>query len=534
MRTIAIYDTTLRDGAQGEGIHFSLSAKMRLAAALDRFGIDYVECGFPASNPADREFFARLPELGLKHARPVAFGSTRRPGSAPGRDAGLRALLESGAPAVAVFGKSWDLHVEHVLKVTRKENLSMIAGSVKHLAKHGLEVFYDAEHFFDGWLADPEYALATLDAALSAGASRIVLCDTNGGRLSTEIAAACMAVKERFPDAAFGIHTHDDCGLAVANALAAAVVGAGLVQGTVNGYGERAGNADLCSLLPCLALKMGYGLSCAPQLKDLRNLSRLVDEMADRRPDPRRPFVGDSAFAHKAGMHADAVAKDPATYEHVPPEAVGNRRRILVSELSGSGNVAVKTREMGLALRKDSRQVGDILDRLERLESGGYQFESADASFKLLVRKTLRKHVPFFELLGFNVVVQKRDAASPATTVATIKVSVGGQTELTAGEGDGPVDALNSALRKVLRRFYPSIDDVALEDYHVRILDPETGTRATTRVLIDSSDGKNHWGTVGVSENIIEASWEALVDSVEYKLILDAATPPPSAPPPAP
>lgn len=534
MRTIAIYDTTLRDGAQGEGIHFSLSAKMRLAAALDRFGIDYVECGFPASNPTDRAFFARLPELGLKHARPVAFGSTRRPGSSPGRDAGLRALLESGAPAVAVFGKSWDLHVEHVLKVTRKENLAMIAGSVKHLAKHGLEVFYDAEHFFDGWLADPEYALATLDAALSAGASRIVLCDTNGGRLSTEIAAACMAVKERFPDAAFGIHTHDDCGLAVANALAAAVVGAGLVQGTVNGYGERAGNADLCSLLPCLALKMGYNLSCAPQLKDLRNLSRLVDEMADRRPDPRRPFVGDSAFAHKAGMHADAVAKDPATYEHVPPEAVGNRRRILVSELSGSGNVAVKTREMGLALRKDSRQVGDILDRLERLESGGYQFESADASFKLLVRKTLRKHVPFFELLGFNVVVQKRDAASPATTVATIKVSVGGQTELTAGEGDGPVDALNSALRKVLRRFYPSIDDVALEDYHVRILDPETGTRATTRVLIDSSDGKNHWGTVGVSENIIEASWEALVDSVEYKLILDAATPPPSATPPAP
>lgn len=521
MKKTWIYDTTLRDGAQGEGVHFSVSAKVRLALALDQFGVDYVEGGFPGALPADRLFFAEMRKISLHHAKLVAFGRTRRPRGKAGKDEGIRALLEAETPHVAVFGKSWLLHVEKVLQTTRMENLSMIADSVRHLKARGRTVLYDAEHFFDGWAADADYALETVAAALEAGADRVILCDTNGGRLPSEIAAALHAARERFPQTAFGIHTHDDCGLAVANALTAVEAGADLVQGTVNGYGERTGNADLCSLVPCLALKMGHTLSCARHLQNLQSLSRLVDEVADIRPSKRQPFVGDGAFTHKAGMHVDAVGKETATFEHIPPEVVGNRRRILVSELSGSGNVSLKTREMGMKLKKNSPTVGTILNRLERLEQDGYQFESADASFKLLVQKMLKKHTPFFELQGFSVMVQKRDAASKATTVATIKVSVQGQTELAAGEGDGPVDALNCALRKVLRRFFPSIDSVALEDYHVRILNPETGTRATTRVLIDSSDGRHHWGTVGVNENIIEASWEALVDSVEYKLLLD-------------
>ena len=521
MDKVIVYDTTLRDGAQGEGINFSVPAKIRIARCLDEFGIDYIEGGFAASNPKDMEFFEAMRSVPLKHAKLAAFGSTRRAGVAAAQDAGLAAILKSGAPVATIFGKSWLLHVEKVLKTTPEENLAMIADSVRFLKKHGKEVIYDAEHFFDGYLDDPDYAMKTLAAAAEAGADALVPCDTNGGRLTSEVAEIVAAVVARFPGVPIGIHVHNDAELAVANSLAAVQAGARMVQGTINGYGERTGNANLCSIIPGLALKLGCALTCGPRLDQLRRGSVLLDEIADQRPLKSRPYVGESAFAHKAGMHVDAVGKVSRSFEHVEPEAVGNERRILMSELSGASNVRLKTGEMGLVFQKDSPEVKDVLRKLEHLEKNGYAFESADASFKLLVQKVLKKHVPFFELQGFSVVVQKADAASKATTTATIKVSVNGQAELTAGEGDGPVDALNNALRKVLRRFYPAIDSVVLEDYHVRILDPETATQATTRVLIDSSDGHDRWGTVGVSGNIIEASWEALVDSVEYKLFLD-------------
>ena len=521
MKKVIVYDTTLRDGAQGEGISFSLPAKIRVARCLDEFGIDYIEGGFAASNPKDMAFFAEMRKVKLKHAKLAAFGSTRRARLTAAQDPGLAAILQTGAPVATIFGKSWLLHVEQVLKTTPAENLAMIGDSVRFLKKRGREVIYDAEHFFDGYRDNPDYARQTLAAAAAAGADALVLCDTNGGRLPSEVAAITAAVRAEFPDALVGIHTHNDGEMAVANTLAAVEQGAAMVQGTINGYGERTGNANLCSIIPGLALKLNRRLSCGARLRDLRRVSLVVDEIADQFPLKSRPYVGESAFAHKAGMHVDAVSKVSRSFEHIDPAAVGNERRILMSELSGASNVRLKTGEMGLVFQKDSPAVKDILQRLEHLEKSGYQFESAEASFKLLVQKVLKKHVPFFELLGFSVVVQKDDAESKATTVATIKIKVKGQTELTAGEGDGPVDALNNALRKVLRRFYPAIDSVVLQDYHVRILNPETATQATTRVLIESSDGDARWGTVGVSENIIEASWEALVDSVEYKLFLD-------------
>jgi 2-isopropylmalate synthase len=521
MKKISIYDTTLRDGAQGEGISFTLSAKIRIARCLDDFGIDYIEGGFAASNPKDMEFFDAMKEVPLKHAKLAAFGSTRRARFTAEEDPGLAAILKTGAPVATLFGKSWLLHVEKVLKTTPEENLAMIADSVRYLKEKGKEVIYDAEHFFDGYRDNPEYALQSLKAAADAGADSLGLCDTNGGRLPSEVLTITSAVKAAFPSVLIGIHTHDDSGLGAANSLAAVEAGAEMVQGTINGYGERTGNANLCTIIPCLALKMGADMTCAPHLKTLRQMAMLVGEIADQLPPKSSPFVGDSAFAHKAGMHVDAVSKVSKSFEHIEPTEVGNQRRILMSELSGASNVRLKAVEMGLNLQKGSDEVKDILQELEGLEKNGYQFESADASFKLLVQKVLKKHVPFFQLDGFSVVVQKADAGSKATTVATIKVTVNGQTEMTSGEGDGPVDALNTALRKVLQPFYPAIDSVKLEDYHVRILNPESATEATTRVLIESSDGHEHWGTVGVSENIIEASWEALVDSVEYKLFLD-------------
>ena len=366
-----------------------------------------------------------------------------------------------------------------------------------------------------------DYTFLTLQSAADAGADALVLCDTNGGTLTSTVTAITKLIVERFPKMRVGIHTHNDADLAVANSLVAVECGATMVQGTINGYGERTGNANLCSIIPALALKMNHKLSCGVRLHKLRRISQLVDDVANQNPVKNQPYVGASAFAHKAGMHVDGVSKLTSSFEHIPPESVGNERRILISELSGASNVRLKTDEMGLSFQKDSPAVKDILARLENMEKNGYAFESADASFKLLVQKVLKKHTPYFELLGFNVAVQKKDVSSKAMTLATIKISVKGQTELAAGEGAGPVDALNSALRTVLRRFYPSIDSVTLQDYNVRILNPETATRATTRVLIESSDGSNRWGTVGVSENIIEASWEALLDSVEYKLLLD-------------
>lgn len=521
MSKILIYDTTLRDGAQGEGISFFLPAKIRIARALNEFKIDYIEGGFAASNPKDMEFFQEMKKEKLSHARLVAFGSTRRARFTAAKDPGLAALLEAGTPAVTIFGKSWPLHVEQVLKTTLPINLDMIYDSVQFLKKAGKEVIYDAEHFFDGYAEDADYTLQTLQAAADAGADALVLCDTNGGTLTSTVTAITKLIVERFPKMRVGIHTHNDADLAVANSLVAVECGATMVQGTINGYGERTGNANLCSIIPALALKMNHKLSCGVRLHKLRRISQLVDDVANQNPVKNQPYVGASAFAHKAGMHVDGVSKLTSSFEHIPPESVGNERRILISELSGASNVRLKTDEMGLSFQKDSPAVKDILARLENMEKNGYAFESADASFKLLVQKVLKKHIPYFELLGFTVAVQKKDVSSKAMTLATIKISVKGQTELAAGEGAGPVDALNSALRTVLRRFYPSIDSVTLQDYNVRILNPETATRATTRVLIESSDGSNRWGTVGVSENIIEASWEALLDSVEYKLLLD-------------
>lgn len=517
---IFIYDTTLRDGAQGEGISFSSVAKIRVAKRLDEFGVDYIEGGYAASNPKDMAFFKDIKKEKLTHAKIAAFGSTRRANTPVAEDIGAKALIEADTPVVTIFGKSWRFHVKEVLRVSEDENRAMIADTVRFLKQHKKEVIYDAEHFFDGYKDSPEHALSTLKAAKDAGADMLVLCDTNGGTLPGDIHKITEEVVRQFGPAV-GIHTHNDSELGVANSLSAVCAGAVQVQGTINGHGERCGNANLTSIIPALMLKMGHDCLKKDSLKHLRDVSLFVDEMANVRPNRKAAYVGESAFAHKAGMHVDAVRKSTKSFEHIEPETVGNERRILVSELSGASNVFLKAVEMGVALDKSSPEVKEILRELERLEKNGYAFEAAEASFKMLVQKVLKAHKPFFELDGFRVIVEKRHKDEPCISEATIKLSVKGETELTVGEGDGPVDALNSALRKALTRFYPDIEKVFLTDYRVRILDPEVATAAKTRVIIESSDGAKTWGTVGVSGNIIEASWEALVDSVEYKLFLD-------------
>ena len=517
-----IYDTTLRDGAQGAGVSFSPSAAARLVRALDEFGVDYIEGVLPSSPAHAEAFYAPLRALPLRHAVLAAFGATCHVGAQASSDPGLLALLAAQTPVVTLFGKASRFHVDRILQTTPDENLRIVSDSVSFLRHSSRDVFFDAEHFFDGFAADPDYALAVLDAAAAAGASRLVLCDTNGGSLPSDVSAAVAAVRARFPSLPVGIHAHNDSSLAVAVSLAARSAGATHFQGSLNGIGERVGNTDLCSLLPLLALKLGDPLACAPSLPSLRSLSRLLDELLDRRPDPSRPLVGDHAFTHKAGMHADAVAKIPSSFEHIDPAAVGNTRHIPVSALSGRDNVRAKTSELGVAPPPSDPELESILRQIKWMEADGYQFETADASFRLLIEKAMGRHVPFFELRSFHVGVVKSDASSPPSTIATVKVAVNGREELGAGEGAGPVDALNSALRLVLRRFYPALDAVVLQDYHVRILDPETATRAVTRVVIESTDGTHTWGTVGVSPNIIEASWQALVDSFEYKLLLDA------------
>ncbi len=519
-KRILIYDTTLRDGAQGEGISFSGAAKIRIAKRLDEFGVDYIEGGYAASNPKDMAFFKDIKKEKLTHAKIAAFGSTRRAKTPVAEDIGARALIEADTPVAAIFGKSWRFHVKEVLRVTEDENRAMIADTVRFLKQHKKEVIYDAEHFFDGYKDSPEHALSTLKAAKEAGADMLVLCDTNGGTLPGDIHKITEEVVKNIGPAV-GIHTHNDSELGVANSLAAVCAGAIHVQGTINGHGERCGNANLTSIIPALMLKMGHDCLKKDSLKRLRDVSLFVDEMANVRPNRKAAYVGESAFAHKAGMHVDAVRKTAKSFEHIEPETVGNTRRILVSELSGASNVFLKAVEMGVALDKSSPEVKEILRVLERMEKNGYAFEAADASFKMLVKKILKSHKPFFALDGFRVIVEKRHKDAPCISEATIKLSVNGEAELTAGEGDGPVDALNSALRKALTRFYPDIQKVFLTDYRVRILDPEVATAAKTRVIIESSDGAKIWGTVGVSSNIIEASWEALVDSVEYKLFLD-------------
>jgi 2-isopropylmalate synthase len=511
---VYVFDTTLRDGTQSEGLSLSVEDKLKITALLDGFGIHYVEGGWPGSNPKDVEFFRRARSLTLRQARLVAFGATRKAGVRAEDDPNLRALVAAETPAVSLFGKSWTLHVRHVLETTPEENLAMIADSVGWLKGRGKEVIYDAEHFFDGYRADPAYALSTLRAAAQAGADWIVLCDTNGGSLPGWVADVTADVRRELPTP-LGIHSHNDGELAVANALAAVEAGCRQVQGTINGYGERCGNANLVSIIPALQLKMGL-LGVPPEsLAHLTELARSVSEIANLNPDAHAPYVGASAFAHKGGVHVAAVEKLAASYEHVPPEVVGNRRHVVVSELSGRGNVRVKADELGVAT--DGRE-RELLAQVKELENQGYQFEAAEGSFELLVRRRQPGYVPPFELLDVVVVAQRRRGEAMIAE-ATVKLRVGSETVHTAAEGDGPVHALDRALRKALLPHYPALADVRLADYKVRILDPQAATGARTRVLIEAARGEERWSTLGVSKNIIEASGQALADSLELPLL---------------
>jgi 2-isopropylmalate synthase len=516
-KKVYIYNTTLRDGSQGEGISFSGSSKIQVALKLDEFGVDYIEGGYAGSNPKDMEFFYEIRKHPLRHAKIAAFGSTRRADVPVGEDDNVLRLIEAKTPVVTIFGKTWHLHVTDVLRTSAAENRRMVFETVQYLKQQGREVIFDAEHFFDGYKDSPSFALDVLKAAVDAGADSIVLCDTNGGSLSHEVFGITAEVVKAF-SIPVGIHTHNDSGLAVANSLEAIRAGALQVQGTINGYGERTGNANLCSIIPSLELKMGCRAVPDGSLKQLRNLSLFVDDLVNVRHDSKSPYVGASAFSHKAGMHVNAVQKNPRSFEHILPESVGNERHILISEGSGASSVLLKAIELGMDLKKSSPEVKEILEALKALEKQGYSYEAADASFRILVQKVLRKHKPFFELEGFRVVIEKNGKDKPCISEASVKVRVGKEVEHCVAEGDGPVNALDRALRNALTRFYPAIEKVFLTDFRVRILDPEEATAAKTRVIIESSDGEQNWGTVGVSGNIIEASWEALVDSVEYKL----------------
>jgi len=519
-RLIRIYDTTLRDGTQGEGVSFSMEDKVRLATRLDAIGIHYIEGGWPGSNPKDLRFFRRMQDVTLKHAKLAAFSMTRRAGGAAESDANMRALVEAGAPVATIVGKSWDFHVTEALETTLAENLAMITDTIAYLRPRMEEVIYDAEHFFDGFRANREYALATLKAAESGGAHWLVLCDTNGGTLPGDLAEIVREVR-RHVRTPLGIHVHNDAECAVANSLVAVAEGVDQVQGTINGFGERCGNANLVSVIPSLVLKMRLDCIPEPNLRELRSLSRFVSELANRTPWTSQPYVGDSAFAHKGGMHVSAVLKHPETYEHVDPEAVGNHRRVLVSELSGKSNILWKAREYGIDLDRETPDSRRILEQLKALENQGFQFEGAEASFELLMERALGRHAPYFELGAYRVIVEEQDGSREPVAEATVRLRVKGIEEHTAASGNGPVDALDRALRKALEEFYPGLRELRLLDYKVRILDESKGTAAKTRVLVTSGDGRDTWGTVGVADNIIEASWQALVDSIEYKLRSD-------------
>jgi 2-isopropylmalate synthase len=519
-RLIKIYDTTLRDGTQGEGVSFSMEDKVRLATRLDTIGIHYIEGGWPGSNPKDLRFFARMQDVTLKHAKLAAFSMTRRAGGTAESDANMQALTTAGAPVATIVGKAWDFHVSQALGTTLEENLSMVHDTIAFLRPKMDEVLFDAEHFFDGFRANRDYALATLRAAESAGAHWLVLCDTNGGTLPADLVQILRVVKGAVKTP-LGIHVHNDAECAVANSLAAVAEGVGQVQGTMNGFGERCGNANLVSIIPSLVLKMG--IDCIPDahLRELRDVSRFVSELANRKPWDAQPYVGDSAFAHKGGMHVSAVLKHPENYEHIDPELVGNHRRVLVSELAGKSNIVWKAREFGINIDQDTPDSRRILDRLKQLEDEGFQFEGAEASFELLMERALGHHRPYFELDAYRVIVEEQSGADEPVAEATVRVKVKGILEHTAAAGNGPVNALDHALRKALEQFYPNLKEMRLLDYKVRILDESKGTAAKTRVLITSGDTRETWGTVGVADNIIEASWLALVDSVEYKLRAD-------------
>lgn len=523
MNQILLYDTTLRDGTQGENISFTAEDKLRISKRLDDIGIHFIEGGWPGSNPRDLQFFKLARKTEFSNARLTAFGATRRPGIQARDDQNLNALLETETQVVTIFGKTWDLHVTEVMNNSLEENLAMIHDSVAWLTSNGREVIYDAEHFFDGYAANPAYAMKTLAAAVEGGADVLVLCDTNGGTLPFDIENVTRDVKEalsRSIDAnsfRIGIHSHNDCGLALANTISAVRSGAVMVQGTINGYGERCGNADLTSIIPVLQLKMKHGCLSDDNLKKLRKLSRFVSETANMTPSNTRPFVGRSAFAHKGGIHVSAIAKTPLAYEHIDPELVGNKRRVLVSDLSGKSNVEYKAKELGIDLASDIFNTQQIVTEIKRLEQEGYQFDAADGSLQILIEKFTNQFNPTFDLKSFRVTVEK-DTDRPCYSHAMIKISVDGKDEITAAEGHGPVSALDNALRKALTNFYPALDFMRLVDFKVRVIDGRDGTSAKVRVLIESRDEDKIWSTVGVSEDIIEASWQALTDSFHFKI----------------
>ncbi|MEA5467377.1 citramalate synthase [Spirulina sp. 06S082] len=526
---IWLYDTTLRDGAQREGLALSIEDKLKIARKLDNMGIPFIEGGWPGANPKDVQFFWQLQEKPLKQAEIVAFCSTRRPNKLASEDKMLQAILAAGTRWVTIFGKSWDLHVTEGLKTSLDENLAMIRDTIEYLRTRGRRVIYDAEHWFDGYQKNPEYALKTLKTAWEAGAEWLVFCDTNGGMLPHEITRIVGEVFAAFPELTqdseapkLGIHTHNDSGTAVANALAAVLEGACMIQGTMNGYGERCGNANLCTLIPNLQLKLGYQCLEEEQLTQLTKTSRLISEIANLAPDEHAPFVGLSAFAHKGGIHVSAVEKNPLTYEHINPESIGNERRIVISDQAGMSNIVSKARNFGIELEPKDATARGLLNQLKELERDGYQFEAAEASFELLMRSALGQRQQMFELKGFQVtcdILQGVQSIS-SNALATIKVNVKGEDLLEVAEGNGPVSALDAALRKALGKFYPEIATFHLTDYKVRILDSNSGTSAKTRVLIESSNGEQRWTTVGVSTNIIDASYQAVVEGIEYGLLL--------------
>ena len=517
MKKIVVLDSTLRDGAQAQGISFTVEDKLKIVKRLDSLGVAYIEAGNPGSNPKDLEFFERVRMIPFKYAKLIAFGSTRRVGIPVEEDANVRSLLLAGTDAVVLFGKSWDFQVTDILKTTREENLRMIADTVRYFKRMGKEVVYDAEHFFDGYESDPGYATETMRGAADAGADSLCLCDTKGGTLPGDIYSITEKMVSIF-DIPIGIHCHNDTGMAVAGSIMAVQAGASQVQGTINGFGERCGNANLCTIIPTLQLKMGYNCIPDENMCEMTPVARAISEIANLIHDERAPYVGKAAFAHKAGMHADAVAKNTAAYEMFDPELVGNERTFLMSEVAGRSAVLSMAKKVDPALTKDSAEARLIIEKLKEMEHAGYQYEGAESSFELIVRKILGTYQPSFELRDFKVIVNEPAKSNERNSSAMIKVKVGEREEITAAEGDGPVNALDNAVRKALSVFYPSIHEMKLTDYKVRVLDSTSATAAKVRVLIESTDGNEVWTTIGVSTDIIEASWKALVDSIEYKL----------------
>lgn len=519
MKKVTIFDSTLRDGAQAEGVSFSVEDKIKIVKALDNLGVGYVEAGNPGSNPKDLEFFERIKSVKLNNTKIAAFGSTRRRGISPSEDGNVQALLGAGVDTVAIFGKSWDFHVTDIINATLQENLEMIYDTVSYLKEQGKEVVFDAEHFFDGYKNNAEYAMKTLDSAVQAGADCLSLCDTNGGTFPDEVYEITKKVVDRF-DVVVGIHAHNDCGMAVANSIMAVKAGATHVQGTMTGFGERCGNTNLSTVIPDLQIKLDY--NCIPEenMTKLTHIAREVSEIANLKLNDRMPFVGKTAFAHKGGMHIDGVNKNSKSFEHIDPELVGNERKFLTSEVAGRTTILSMIQKIAPYIEKNSPETAKIIDRLKNLEYQGYQFEGAEGGFELLIRKELGKYKPFFELETFKIIGDYPPRIEESAT-AMIKVLVDGKQEITAAEGEGPVNALDKALRKALEVFYPALSEVHLTDYKVRVLDSNSATASKVRVLIESSDGNDSWTTVGVSQDIIEASRIALVDSIEFKLIKD-------------